>query len=223
MSLTQTGLLPDVYATDEHVAIAAAGDFDVVAPDWQSLVRGDDGTFQTGDPWTLRSTLVDFEAVGLAPGDVVRLGKPLRGSGLLYAVESTTGPTALLRLVGRPAGQGTPPPLAPGVYVAFDAPSLAPQIEEASFDLNQRFGISTIVAGRAPANLADARDLRRACVLSVLAQRYGDAAREARGDFRAKFAALRDELSELLARLSIRWAPPAPSRTTTRFSTRLSR
>lgn len=216
-----------VYAADEHLAIRAGGDFATLVPEWQLLAEGVDGAFVDGSPWELVSPSADFEAGGIAPGHVVRLTKPttaFRGSGHLLAVDSVSGSSLTLRRIGWAAGAGKPPAPPDGLAgVAFSVPTLGPQVEEASFDLNRRFGIDPRTPGRSPESLLDLRDLRAACVLSVLLTRYLFESRGDRGDFPRKADMLRAELSDLLARLSVRWAIGEPERRTSRFTTRLER
>jgi len=71
-----TGLLETVYATDEHVAIRARGDFVTLCPDWQTQAAGADGVIDVLTPWTLSSATVDFAGLGVQAGNVVLLTKP---------------------------------------------------------------------------------------------------------------------------------------------------
>ena len=217
--------LSTVYATDENILIRAAGDFAVLCPEWQKLACGADGVLGGESPWLLTSASTDFEANGARPGHVVILRKPtppFRGSGEPFAVDSVSGNTLTLRRPGRGSGAGQPPPATAGVE--FSIESLDPQIEEASFDLNRRFSIDPAVPARAPEAVYDLRDLRSACVLSVLAQRYAAEARGRDGDFPLKLATVKQELSDVLGRLQVRWGqggqlqPPS-----THFSTRIVR
>lgn len=223
---TPSDPLSVVYATDEHLAIRAAGDFRALAPDWQTLAQGADGSFDPGSPWTLSSASVDFEAAGVGPGCVVELSGPravFRGSGLLFAAEAAAGGSLTLRPIGRAAGS-SPIPAEGLAGVTFAVPSLGPQVEEASWDLNRRFAIDARTPGRTPLDLLDLRDLRTACVLSVLIARYAGESRAKDGDFRRKAELYRAELSEVLARLTVRWLPTTPGgRRSGRFTTRLER
>jgi hypothetical protein len=216
-----------VYATDENIAIRAAGDFATLCPDWQKLAHGVDGEFQSTSRWTLRSVDVDFAGSGVRAQHVVHLRKPssvFKGGGELLAVDTVEGSTITLRRLGQDAGVGQPPGPASGVSgVEFLIATLDPQIEEASYQLNRRFHIDPAVAGRSPGDLHDLRDLRYATVLSVLAQRYGAEARDSKGDFVVKFRVVSDELMELLARLTLRWNPPNEQRDSNWFCTRVVR
>lgn len=218
--------LATVYATDENLAVRAPGDFQALCPDWQVLARGADGAFSSGAPWVLTSTGTDFGAQGVAAGMVVALTGPkaaFRGSGELLAVESVAGSSVTLRRVGALAGTGLPPGAGGLSGVTFQVATLGPQIEEASFDLNRRFNIDPAIPGRAPADVYDLRDLRQATVLTVLRSRYQADQRGERGDWPRKAAAMDQELSEVLARLSIRWSHAPDNRTTNWFSTRIVR
>lgn len=222
-------LLTTVYATDEHVAIRAPGDYSVLCPRFQSLAYGVDGVFQSGTRWTLESVSVNFEANGVQPGNVALLTKPIsmyRGSGDLLAIDSVNGSSLSLRRLGCQPGIGFPPGAVGGTTaVEFLVATLAPQIEDASFDINQTYNIDPDLPGRQPADVKDLRELRAACVLRVLVNRYADANREAAGDFTDKLRFYGKELTEVLGRLSIRWKADINgiSQTTTRFSTRLVR
>lgn len=221
-------LLTTVYATDEDVAIRACGDFATLCPDWQKLAGGTDGAFASGSPWILSSPTIDFEAAGVLARHVVLLRKPstaFKGSGELLAVDGASGHSLTLRRLGTRAGQGQPPSPAGGLQdVEFLIATLDPQIEEASFDLNRRLAIDPLIPGRTPADLYDLRDLRQACVLIVLARRYAVESRDQQGDFALKLEESKRELSELLARLQIRWSMGGPGATSTNwFSTRVVR
>jgi hypothetical protein len=220
--------LATVYATDEHLAIRASGDFGVLCPDWQKLASGTDGTFAAGAPWELTSASVDFGAVGVTAGNVVWLRKPstvFRGSGELLAVEGASGGSLTLRRLGMAANLGQPPAPSTGLPgVEFLVATLAPQIEEASFELNRRLSIDPNVAGRSPRDLYDRRDLRQACVLTVLVQRYAAETRDSQGDFALKLAQVRQELADVLARLQLRWGPGGSDvQSTNWFTTRIVR
>jgi hypothetical protein len=114
--------------------------------------------------------------------------------------------------------------------VEFTILSYAPQIALATDDLNRRFGIATgSNVGRCVSQLADPSELRDAVVLTVLYRRYLDASRDVSTStdmFAAKAQAVKAELDDLLARLTLHWSrsfvddAPGP---TTRFSTRMSR
>jgi hypothetical protein len=226
--MSEPDSLSTVYASDENVAVRCSGDFPILAPDWQKVAYGADGAFAPGSPWTLTSATVDFGAAGAAFGHVVALRKPasaFKGSGELLAVETASGAALSLRRIGAKAGAGAPPaPVSGLVGVEFVVATLAPQIEEASFDLNRRFNIDPSVPGRTPADLHDLRELRQACVLTVLARRYAAETRGDRGDFALKLQQARDELSEVLARLEVRWgAGGSDGRSTSLFSTRIVR
>lgn len=226
--MTAPSRLTTVYATDENIAVRATGDFAVLCPDWQKLAYATDGVFAPGAPWVLTSSSVDFTAAGVAAQHVVLLRKPssaFKGSGELLAVASVNGGSVTLRRLGTNPNLGHPPsPQAGLVGVEFLIATLDPQIEEASFDLNRRFNIDPDVGGRRPADLYDLRDLRQACVLTVLVRRYAAEARGGQGDFASKLEQARGELSELLARLDLRWgASGSDERSTSLFSTRIVR
>jgi hypothetical protein len=176
----------------------------------------------------LTSGSVDFVQSGVTAQHVVLLRKPgtvLKGSGELLAVDSASAGGVVLRRLGSVVSLGQPPSPVEGLTgVEFLISSLDPQIEEASFDLNRRFGIDPNVAGRSPADVYDLRDLRQACVLTVLVQRYAAETRDDHGDFALKLTQVRQELTEVLGRLTVRWGGSGTDRqSTNRFSTRLVR
>lgn len=221
--------LTTVYCTDEHVAIEDPDDFIVLCPASQCLARGTDGAISSASRWTITSSSIDFGAAGVTPGSVVVL--TLRGafspSGECFAVDSVSGHTLTTRRIGQASGTGQPPGGATDLAgVEFAVMTYGPQIENASFDLNREYSIDPSTPSRSPDNVYDIRDLRRACVLQVLKSRYLYAMRFEIGDFKEKYANLKQELSDLKARLQVRWSPaisndtPPPS---THFSTRLVR
>lgn len=225
--MSEAERLSVVYASDEDVAIRATGDFTVLIPAWQKVAFGTDGVFAPGEPWTLMSASLDFEAAGVRSGHVISLRKPtslFKGTGELLAVASAAGGSLVLRRIGAKFGEGAPPAPTAGVSgVEFLIATMFPQIEEASFDLNRRFNIDPRVPGRSPDALHDRRDLRAACVLTVLAQRYAAETRGAEGDFPIKMKQIGSELSETLARIEVRWKNALAGRETSMFSTRISR
>jgi hypothetical protein len=218
-----------IYADDEAIAIRAAGDFALLCPRDQKLAEAADGVFDAGDRWTLASAAVDFEAQGVAVGHVVTLSKEgtFRGPEDL-AVAAVSGGSVTLRRKGHDAGVGQPPgPVAGVAGVRFAVATLAPQAERASYDLNRRYGIDDLIAGRRTAELYDPRDVADVCVLTVLWTQYLAMARHAgemADDFAAKSRAFKADLDEMLARVSVRWTPVSgPSRNTGSFTTRISR
>lgn len=225
--MSQSSRLTTLYAADEDVAVHAPGDFAVLAPVWQKLAQGVDGVFSPGPAWTLTSATSDFEAAGARPGHVVQLRKPsstFKGTGELFAVAEASSGSLTIRRIGMSAGVGAPPAPASGLSgVEFLIATLDPQIEEASFELNRRFAIDPLIPGRTPSDLRDVRELRRACVLGVLARRYAAEARGADGDFAQKLRQAEAELAEALARLEIRWGSATDRASSSIFSTRIVR
>ncbi len=225
------------YATDEDIALRASADFAALCPVDQAVASGSDGVFLASDPWTLLSGSVNFAALGLGPGLIVRLSKPASAfgpTGVLFAVASAASGGITLRRKGQPAGLGQPASPAAGVVgVEFSIRTLGPQIALASYDLAQRFGIDDSVAGRRSVDLADPGQLREAAVLSVLARQYLDQARQFAGPsdapedwYSAKARIARADLDDVLDRLTLRWGVASPAgrpADTTRFSSRLSR
>jgi hypothetical protein len=225
--MSQPDRLTVLYADDEDVAVHAPGDFAVLAPAWQKVAQGVDGVFAAGPTWTLTSAASDFEAAGARPGHVVQLRKPssvFKGVGELFAVAGASGSALTIRRIGMAANVGAPPAPTSGLSaVEFLIATLDPQIEEASFELNRRFAIDPLVPGRTPSDLRDVRELRRACVLSVLIRRYAAESRGADGDFARKLRQAESELAETLARLEVRWGSVADLPSSSFFSTRIVR
>ena len=226
--MSSSSKLATVYATDENIAVRSGGDYTILAPEWQKVASAVDGAFAVGDPWRLTSATVDFVSAGIQSGHVVLLRKPntaFKGSGELLAVSNVSAAGIVLRRLGSEPGLGQPPSPASGLFaVDFLIATLGPQIEEASFDLNRRFGIDPNVPGRSPGNLNDLRDLRQACVLLVLAQRYTAETRSSDGDFALKLARVNQELTDALARLQLRWgANGSDANSSSRFTTRIVR
>ena len=138
---------------------------------------------------------------------------------------------AFNRRKGQAAGIGQPASPPVGVSgVEFTALTLGPQIVRASYDLNRRYGIDDLIAGRRSCDLFDPQEVREATVLTVLYRQYLEMSRgpqEKADTFAAKSSLYRQELDDLLARTVVHWAPRpgvvVPSRETTRFSTRITR
>jgi hypothetical protein len=222
------------YATDEDVALRASADFAILTPRDQKLAYGLDGSFDPSDRWTLRSSSVDFSAVGLVAGQVVQLLGPVqqfRPPGETLVVVGTTGTYVTLRRKGQARGVGQPPSPSSGlVAVEFLIATLSPQIARASFDLDRRFGISDLMPGHRSSDLVDPRELREAAVLTVLHRQYLAMSRDAGGTnqdvLAAKAEAVKAELDEQIGRLAVHWRTISgvvgddPS---TRFSSRISR
>lgn len=226
--------LATVYATDEDIAIRAAADFPILCPKDQKVASGSDGAFSPSAPWTLTSGALDFSVIGLTAGQLVQLLRT--GSGLgppaeALVVVSVSPYAVTLRRKGLPVGVGQPPgPSTVLTGVVFSITTLGPQIERASYDLNRRYGIDTLVAGRRPGDLYDPREIREATVLTVLYRQYLAMSREAgeKADtFAAKAAMIKEELDDLLSRIVVHWGPPgAPivaEDSTSRFGARLVR
>jgi len=224
------------FATDEDIAVRASGDFVALCPRDQTLAAGSDGVFDPGDPWTLRSASVDFRGHGLAPGQVVRLGKPstcFGANGELFAIAAVGPGSITLRRKGQVAAVGQPPAPPAGLSgVEFSVRTLGPQIDRASYDLDLRFGIDELIAGRRPADLRDPVELREVVVLTVLYRQYQDQSRQFAGAdkpddwYAAKARIIKGERDDLIDRLALKWNAAGDASgpvAMTRFSMRLSR
>src|SRR5271165_1749378 len=160
-----------VYATDEDILVRASGDFVTLAPAWQRMAAGTDGYFNSGQPWVLNSTSVNFATNGVSPNQVVLLSGPKSqypGGGDLLAIDSVSGNAITLRRPHKDLNVGMPPGPAAGLTgVTFSITTFDPQTEEASFDLKRRFGIDENITFRDSTWIYDLRDLRIATVLTV--------------------------------------------------------
>lgn len=218
--MNTSGPLDSVYCTDEDVCVRATGDFAQLAPAWQSLAAGTDGAFDPADRWTLTSTTVDFGAQGVKPGHVCVL--TLRGafapSGEAFAVGAVAGNACTLRRVGKPAGVGQPPAPAPGLAgVSFSVATLDPQIEEASYAVNNLEGIDPDLPWATQERLKDARELREFTVLTVLERQYAENVQGKDGAFALRLAQVSAQLVGVKARLVLKWGPKGESKSPTTF------
>lgn len=220
-----------VYCTDEDLLVHAGGDFAILCPPWQQMAIGTDGVFVSGSPWVLTSASVDFQANAVAPNQVVWLTAPKAqypGGGHFLAIDSVSGNSLTLRRPYKGLNVGQPPAPAAGLTaVAFAISTLDPQIEEASYDLKQRYAIDdNPVQGlyRSSAWIYDLQVLRVATVYTVLLERYTQETRTDRGDFEKKVVRFKSKLQDALARVQIRWGPVGnSSEPATVFSCKLSR
>jgi hypothetical protein len=210
-----------VYATDEDIAVRAPGDFAALSPAHQVIASGTDGVTSGA---TLYSASASFLVAGIASGSIVSLSADATGlSPTLMAVDSATSTTLTLRRIGSASDAiGQPFPANSGI--AYECRTFGPQIEDASYDLDRRYGIDANFLDRSPSILYDLRELRQATVLSVLVRQYTSEARGDSGDWAAKLKLARADLGDLLDRLTVRWgflgASQAPS---SRFNTRITR
>lgn len=209
--------LATVYCTDEAIAIRCNSDHQVLTPDANLVAEGSDGSFIAPDRWTLHSATVDFESQGVKPGSLVTIRdtgttKRIRGSGSLLVAATIAGKTVTLRRIGMAAGLGQPPAPADGLTgVAFGVSTLAPQIEQASDELNRRFGIDPAKASREPDWIYDRRELEEATMLTVLLRQYTVDARTSDGDFPLKIREIKVALDAALSRLQLKWGPRGDS------------
>ena len=211
---TITGTLPallgNVYCTDEDIAIRCGSDFEVLAPDDQTLAEGTDGVFDAGDLWTLASATVDFYSQGVMPGHVILLTAPranFKGSGRLFAVSAVDSILGLtLRRLGKAAGVGQPPSPAAGLTgVAFRIQTLDPQIVSACYEINLRKRIDDAIQGRAYTDLYSPSELQQLAVLTVLRRQYAQDTRSKDGDFAMKLKQVDADLRDLDAATVVQW------------------
>lgn len=223
-----------LFCSDETVAVHIRGDYAMLAPKWQTLADGGDGTFSADAPWVLSSDSVNFQANGVAAQNVVVLSSPASafpGGGHLFAVDSVSGNSVTLRRVGFPLNIGQPPGASGLSTVKFSVPSLGPQIDEATYRLKDRFALDEQIFYRSSAwiyqGTEDAyRCLRDACVFTVIADAYEAESRDQTdsGDFARKARVFAGRRDEALGRVQIRFGPTGASeQSTTFFSTKTSR
>lgn len=207
--------LTTLYATDEDLAIRCNSDLDVLTPASNLLAYAADGVFGAGDRWTLTSATVDFAAQGVAAGNTLLITKPstlVAPSGTPLAVESVSGSSVTLRRLGLAANVGQPPgPIAGATGVTFKVETLAPQIEQASDEINRRFGIDPASTTRAPSAIYDLRELQEATMLLVLIRQYTAVNRTKDGVYTPKLRDLAADRDAAFGRLQLRWgATPDP-------------
>jgi hypothetical protein len=199
-----------VYCTDEDILVRVGGDWAILCPPWQTMATGTDGVFNSGTPWVLTSTAVNFTTNGVSANQVVRLTAPKAnypGGGDFLAIDSVSGSSITLRRPHKDLSVGQPPGAGGVTSVAFTIATLDPQIEEASFDIKRRYGIDETITDRQSQWVFDLRDLRMATVLTVLLDRYTQEARTDRGDFARKCQLIRQQLDDVLDRVQVRWGP----------------
>ena len=217
-----------IYATDEDVAVRAGGDFITLCPAWQQMAAGNDGFFAADSPWIFNSVSTSFQNNNVYPNQVLWLTGPKSvypGGGQLLAVDSVSGSSLTLRRlhqnlnIGQPAG-----PAAGLTGITFAINTLFPQIEEASFAIKRQYGIDENITYRDSSWVYDLRDLRIATVLWVLYDRYTAETRTERGDFARKASVIKNQLSQVLDRVQVRWGPYGNSaEPSTVFSCKLTR
>jgi hypothetical protein len=223
-----------IYATDEDIALRASADFTILCPRDQKLAYGSDGIFDPSDRWTMRSSSVDFTAQGVLPGQLVQLLGPVttfRPPGDSLIVSAVNGHYVTLRRRGQIAGSGQPPAPTNGMLgVEFLIATLAPQIQAASVDVNNRVGVNVAIPGRTALDLLDPSELCEAVVLTVLQRQYRDMSREMGNTstdvLAAKAQIVKSELDDLLARTIVHWKASSASvgdTSSMAFAARISR
>ena len=241
------GLVSTLWCTDENIAVRCGPDFTPLMPDSQLLAWGSDGVFSSADPWTLTSASNNFgtqlpalwtlvsstAAAGLVftpspVGFICWLRKPSNAfpaGGQLLAVAAVNGTSITLRRLGLGSNVGQAPAPAAGLTgVEFQIATFAPQIEETTYEINQRYNISTSLTLRTPNDLADIRPLRRLAVAMTLLDRYTDESRAGAGDYSHKAELIKAEIEMLQAKLNLRWGTGIGTiPQTSWFSTRIMR
>lgn len=219
-----------LFCTDEDIATRFRGDYESLCAR-EYLASGTDGAFSAGSPWTLTSASTHWISQGVIPGSVVALRSPATqfgSAGALLAVDSVAqdGSSVTLRRLNMAAGTGLPPGVGGVSNVSFAVPTMRGLIENATYDIERRYGINALISGRTVASMFDLREVRNLCVLTVVIPRFLDLARQASANqdlYFAKYGSLKSELDDLLARVVIHWtASPDPSSQTARVG-RLTR
>lgn len=217
--------LSDVYATDEDLWLVGSSDWPILVPQSQMLATGTNGAISAG-AWSLTSATVDFEEQGVAAGHIVRLSSPRETfkRDVFLAVESSSAGTLTLRRPGMATGKGAPPSASAVTSVAFDVFTFDPQIENAAYEMHQKFGVDAGVAYREPSNLYDRRCFRRLTALWVLYTEYLQSQRTGDGDFPLKVKAYKSAYDEQLASAQVLWGSDGNQQPpTNRFGMRISR
>ena len=199
-----------------------------LAPVWQCMAKGTDGSFANGMPWVLTSASVNFQTNGVNPNQVVCLSAPKSqypGGGDLLAIDSVTGNSITLRRPHKDLNIGMPPGPAAGLTnVTFSINTFDPQSATASFDIKRRFGIDENITFRDSTWIYDLQDLRMLTVLTVLYDRYTAENRSDRGDWQRKMGHIRNQRDEVADRVQVRWGPYGNSaEPSTVFSCKISR
>jgi len=218
------------------VAQYAGPDFPMLAQRAAVLATGKDGVFAPDAPWVLTSASVNFQAQGVASQHIVSFSSPgmqFPGMGqYLYAVDSASGNAATLRLVGLGPGVGQPPSPAAGMSsVTFAIPTLAPQLDIATYRLKSRLAIDEGIFCRGSSWVYQGvedlyRVFRDAVVYETLADLYEANMRDPTqaGDWSIKARLYRKRAQEVFDQIYVRWGPTGTSQQpTTPMNTRLSR
>jgi hypothetical protein len=223
-------LTSPLYATDEDILVKASGDYMTLVPPWQCMARGSDGFFSADDPWTFYSVSTNFGAQSILPNMVLSLSGPKSaypGGGDLLAIDSVSsdGTNLSLRRPYLDLGIGYPPGPAAGLSgITFNISTFNPQIANATFDIKRMFGIDENITFRDSSWIYDLQDLRMATVLSVLYDRYTAELRSDRGDWLRKMGHMKNQKTEIIDRVQVRWGPYGNSASpTTIFSCKISR
>lgn len=221
-------VLSSVWACDEDIAVAAGVDWPFIAAPDQVLARGIDGVFASGSPWVLTSASVDFNAYGVAPGNVIALNGPNTAfpQPEFLIVDAVAPGQVTLRRKSMNSGVGQPPGVGGVTGIKFVASTVYADIERASYELNRQFYVDDKVIGRKSGDLYDRRELREACTQLVLARNYWRAARAAGADsdsFVAKAKQAHKEFESLVLRMQVTFLNNYPGNDVNRRQTKLVR
>jgi hypothetical protein len=200
-----------LYCTDEDIAVRAMGDYPAIVPASQLLAHATDGVFLSGNRWWLTSATADLYGAGVHAGNVVWLTRPAAWfgpQGELFAVDAVGLGGVLLRRLGRKQFVGQPPAPAAGLTgVEFRVLTFDPQIETATFEINELYGIDPTVPELSAARLTNPRQLQQLCALWVLERAYGLQMKRREEDFALKHAQIEEELEDLRSRVVVRRGP----------------
>lgn len=218
-----------VYISDEMIAVEAAADYVALTQKASLLAKGDDGYFAPNAQWVLNSASINFQGQGIKAQNVVSLSGPpvaFPGSGsYLYAVDSASGNSCTLRLLGGALNYGQPPAPAAGLSeVKFSIPSLFAQIDQACYRIKSRFAIDDAIFMRSSDWLYQGvehtyREFRDALVFETVAGLYRANMRDPaqQGDWVSKERLYRRYADEAIGRVSARWGPFGSSEAPTGF------
>lgn len=214
------------YTSDEDVALLSPSDVGPLFPEGQVIAAGTDGQFLPSDRWTLRSASASFSSSGLKSGHVVRLIGPIDSfpqPGLLVGVGEVGEDFVTLRRLGMAAGLGSPIAPEEGLTgVEYVVKTLAPQLEQASRELDYLLGIGADQSTGLLDQIPGGTILRDAVVRLVLARRYAAIARDGDAAFSGRARLFEASFERLMTRLFVSEHIIHPDRRV-RFGTRLVR
>lgn len=192
--------------TDESIADRVSPDFILLAPDDEAMAGGIDGFFDAGDRWTLASASVDFEAQGVAVGNLCKLessslvnGRTAYANVGLFAVVAPSGHNLTLRRRRRSASVGQPPgPVAGGTGYRFKVETALPFIMDGANFVASRYSLATADDIKSGTELLCQRVASLKAIVNSYAAQSRKAGDKQADDFTAQRALYQAELDEAL-------------------------